>query len=76
MKPILLFTTGILCCALLFVEQASGESAKAPSMKREIIRIPNAPSSPLYSQAVKVGPTSWVTVILGLDLATCWSRSR
>ena len=70
MKPILLFTTGILCCALLFVQQASGESAKAPSMKREIIRIANAPSSPLYSQAVKVGPTIWVTGILGLDPQT------
>ena len=39
-------------------------------MKREIIRIPNAPSSPLYSQAVKVGPTIWVTGILGLDPQT------
>jgi 2-iminobutanoate/2-iminopropanoate deaminase len=70
MKPVLLFTTGILCCALFFVEQAGGESPKAPSMKREIIRIPNAPSSPLYSQAVKVGSTIYVTGIPGLDPAT------
>ncbi|HET9447244.1 MAG TPA: RidA family protein [Steroidobacteraceae bacterium] len=39
-------------------------------MKREIIRTANAPSSPLYSQAVKVGSTIWVTGIPGLDPQT------
>jgi 2-iminobutanoate/2-iminopropanoate deaminase len=70
MKHALLFTTGILCCALLFVEQAGGESAKAQSMKKEIIRIPDAPSSPLYSQAVKVGSTIYVTGVPGIDPKT------
>jgi 2-iminobutanoate/2-iminopropanoate deaminase len=69
MKHVVLFTT-ILCCALLFVEQAAGKSAKAESMKREIIRIPNAPSSLLYSQAVKVGSTVYVTGVPGIDPKT------
>src|SRR5688572_6568478 len=70
MKHLLLFTTGVLGCALLFVEQAGGESAKVQSMKREIIRIPDAPSSPLYSQAVKVGSTVYVTGVPGIDPKT------
>ena len=39
-------------------------------MKREIIRIPDAPSSPLYSQAVKVGSTIYVTGVPGIDPKT------
>jgi 2-iminobutanoate/2-iminopropanoate deaminase len=39
-------------------------------MKRQIIRTPDAPSSTLYSQAVKVGPTIWVTGIAGIDPKT------
>ena len=39
-------------------------------MKRQIIRIPDAPSSPLYSQAVKVGGTIYVTGVPGLDPKT------
>lgn len=39
-------------------------------MKRQIIRIPEAPSSPLYSQAVKVGGTIFVTGVPGLDPQT------
>jgi len=39
-------------------------------MKREIIRIPDAPSNPLYSQAVKVGPTIYVTGVAGIDVQT------
>jgi len=39
-------------------------------MKRQVIRVPNAPSSPLYSQAIKVGPNIYVTGIVGLDTAT------
>ena len=39
-------------------------------MKREIIRIPNAPSSPLYSQAVTVGSTIYVTGVPGIDPKT------
>lgn len=36
-------------------------------MKRQIIRTADAPKSPLYSQAVKVGPTIYVTGVAGLD---------
>ena len=39
-------------------------------MKREIIRVPDAPKSALYSQAVKVGPTLYVTGVPGLDPQT------
>ena len=37
---------------------------------KQIIHIPNAPQSPLYSQGVRVGSTVYVTGILGLDPAT------
>lgn len=39
-------------------------------MTRQIIRVPNAPSSTLYSQAIKVGSTIYVTGIVGIDPAT------
>ena len=39
-------------------------------MKREVIRVPDAPSSPLYSQAIKVGPTIYVTGVPGIDPKT------
>lgn len=39
-------------------------------MTRQIIRTPDAPSSPLYSQAVKVGSTVYVTGMVGVDPAT------
>jgi 2-iminobutanoate/2-iminopropanoate deaminase len=39
-------------------------------MKRQVIRVPDAPSSPLYSQAIKVGPTIYVTGVAGIDPQT------
>lgn len=39
-------------------------------MKRQIIRTPDAPASTLYSQAIKVGPTIWLTGVAGLDPKT------
>jgi len=42
----------------------------ATNMTRQIIRTPDAPSSPLYSQAVKVGSTIYVTGIVGIDPKT------
>ena len=39
-------------------------------MKRQVIRVPDAPSSPLYSQAIKVGPTIYVTGVPGVDPQT------
>ncbi len=39
-------------------------------MPRQIITTANAPSSPLYSQAVKAGPTLIVSGIVGIDPGT------
>ena len=39
-------------------------------MPRQIITTANAPSSPLYSQAVKAGPYVLVSGIVGIDPAT------
>ena len=39
-------------------------------MTRQIIRTPDAPSSALYSQAIKVGSTIYVTGIVGIDPGT------
>jgi 2-iminobutanoate/2-iminopropanoate deaminase len=37
---------------------------------KQIIRTPDAPSSPLFSQAIKVGSTVYVSGIVGLDPRT------
>jgi 2-iminobutanoate/2-iminopropanoate deaminase len=39
-------------------------------MPRQIITTPNAPSSPLYSQAVKAGPQVFVSGTTGIDPRT------
>jgi 2-iminobutanoate/2-iminopropanoate deaminase len=39
-------------------------------VKKEIIRTSHAPSSALYSQAVKVGSTIYVSGIIGIDPVT------
>ena len=39
-------------------------------MPREIITTPDAPSSPLYSQAVRAGTHVYVSGTVGLDMAT------
>ena len=39
-------------------------------MKKQILRTEHAPSSPLYSQGVKVGPTIYVSGMVGMDAAT------
>jgi 2-iminobutanoate/2-iminopropanoate deaminase len=39
-------------------------------MTRQIIRTPEAPSSPLFSQAVKAGPFIYTSGIVGLDPKT------
>ena len=39
-------------------------------MKKQIIRIPNAPGNSLYSQAVKVGPAIYMTGVPGIDPET------
>src|ERR1700733_12388710 len=37
---------------------------------REVINTPNAPSSPLYSQAVKAGQHVYVSGLVAIDVAT------
>jgi 2-iminobutanoate/2-iminopropanoate deaminase len=37
---------------------------------REVIATPNAPSSPLYSQAVKAGQHIYVSGLVGIDVST------
>jgi 2-iminobutanoate/2-iminopropanoate deaminase len=37
---------------------------------REVIDTPNAPSSPLYSQAVKAGRHIYVSGLVGIDVST------
>ena len=66
MKRSSIFICGLAGCAAAF---STLLYATRP-MTRQIIRIPNAPSSPLYSQAVKVGSTIYVTGIIGIDPAT------
>lgn len=39
-------------------------------MQKQIIRTPQAPSSALFSQAVKVGPNIYVSGIVGVDPKT------
>ena len=39
-------------------------------MHKQIIRTSEAPSSPLFSQAVKIGPTLYVSGIVGIDPKT------
>lgn len=39
-------------------------------MAKQIVRTPDAPGSPLFSQAVKVGATIYVSGIVGLDPKT------
>ena len=67
----LIFVYGAVGCAVFFATllYATNPSSSHP-MKRQVIRIPNAPSSPLYSQAIKVGPTIYVGGIPGIDPAT------
>jgi len=62
---------GLVGCAMFFSTflYATDQPSSRP-MKKQIIRTPDAPSSPLYSQAVKVGPTIYVTGIVGVDPRT------
>lgn len=45
---------------LALVYRASHHDDRA--MKKQIIRVPDAPKSPLYRQAVKIGPTIYVSI--------------
>lgn len=39
-------------------------------MQKQIIRVPGVPGSALFSQAVKIGPTIYVSGMVGTDPAT------
>ncbi len=39
-------------------------------MKKQIVRTEGAPSSPLYSQGVRIGSTIYVSGTVGMDVAT------
>ncbi len=39
-------------------------------MQKQVIRIPEAPSSAFFSQAIKVGPTIYVSGMVGVDPET------
>jgi 2-iminobutanoate/2-iminopropanoate deaminase len=67
----LIFVYGVVGCAVFFTTLLYARNLlSSHPMTRQIIRIPDAPSSPLYSQAVKVGSTIYVTGILGIDPRT------
>jgi 2-iminobutanoate/2-iminopropanoate deaminase len=57
---------GPLCHASGSVTPATGET----TVPRQIIATPDAPSSPLYSQAVKAGPSIVVSGMVGIDPGT------
>jgi 2-iminobutanoate/2-iminopropanoate deaminase len=65
MKTTLIVIGGAICCAASLVAHAQEKH-----LMREIIRIPDAPQSPLYSQAVKKGNTIYVTGVPGIDPKT------
>lgn len=68
-NPILVAT--VICCTLFSITSASTPNIRSFQVKRQIIRTADAPSqSPLYSQAIKVGSTIYVTGTLGTDPKT------
>jgi 2-iminobutanoate/2-iminopropanoate deaminase len=71
MKHPWILVGSLVGCTLFFSTflHATNQSSLRP-MKRQIIHTADAPSSPLYSQAVKVGPTIYVTGVVGIDPRT------
>lgn len=59
----------LVCCVVSFTTALYATETARP-MKKEIIHVPNVPTSPLYSQGVKVGPNVYVTGMLGIDPRT------
>jgi reactive intermediate/imine deaminase len=67
MKRTAIFISGVISCTVFFAADSSA-NPRSFKVKREIIRTADAPyQSTLYSQAVKVGSTIYVTGILGID---------
>jgi 2-iminobutanoate/2-iminopropanoate deaminase len=69
MKIVLICIGGVICCAAAMAVMSAPRQQEMQIM-REIIRVPDAPQSPLYSQAVKVGHTIYVTGVPGIDPKT------
>jgi 2-iminobutanoate/2-iminopropanoate deaminase len=71
MKPPSIFVYGVVCCAVAFSALLYATNLSSPQpMTRQIIRTPDAPSSALYSQAIKIGPIIHVTGIVGIEPRT------
>jgi len=60
------------CCVLLHLNAGAEPSRpnQATQPMKQIIRTPDAPRNPLYSQAVRVGRDIYVTGMLGVDPKT------
>jgi 2-iminobutanoate/2-iminopropanoate deaminase len=69
MKLVLICVGSALCCAAALATMSAPTQQEARVM-REIIRVPDAPQSLLYSQAIKVGHTIYVTGVPGIDPKT------
>jgi len=69
MNLVLISVGGAICCAAA-IAGMSAPIQQEVHVVREIIRVPDAPQSPLYSQAIKVGHTIYVTGVPGIDPKT------
>jgi 2-iminobutanoate/2-iminopropanoate deaminase len=71
MRTQALLVSALICCSLFVCACQSLPATDRSRAHREIIFTPDAPNqSPLYSQAVKVGSTIYVTGTLGIDPKT------
>jgi len=60
----------LICGASIGVAMLSAGDMHEAHTMRQVIRIPDAPQSPLYSQAIKAGSTIYVTGVPGVDPKT------
>src|SRR5262249_7061962 len=60
----------LLCGALGGMAIPAAADVHEVHTMKQIIRIPDAPQSPLYSQAIKAGSTIYVTGVPGIDPKT------
>lgn len=71
MKPLPILICSVFCCLVCFAASRPAAQLGNSRMKKQIIRTTDAPNqSLLYSQAVKVGSTIFVTGTLGIDPKT------
>jgi reactive intermediate/imine deaminase len=71
MRRLSFFLSAVICGGFLITTGAPMASPRSFQVKRQIIHTAEAPSqSPLYSQAIKVGSTIYVTGTLGIDPKT------